>query len=113
VHPDLVRVVEAAAENGAVPFMVIEGLRTVDRQKYLVSIGRSQTMTSRHLTGHAVDLGVLTRAGAVDWTKAAYERLSTIVLAEASRLAIAVEWGGSWKSFFDGPHFQLSRATYP
>ncbi|MBF4102603.1 M15 family metallopeptidase [Gallibacterium anatis] len=26
---------------------------------------------------------------------------------------IEVEWGGDWRSFYDGPHFQLSRQAYP
>ncbi|MFO0467523.1 MAG: M15 family metallopeptidase, partial [bacterium] len=55
VHPDLVRVVERAAKDGT-KFRVIEGLRTMDRQAELVRAGKSQTMRSRHLTGHAVDL---------------------------------------------------------
>ena len=54
VHPDLVRVVERA--RLAVPFIVVEGLRTKERQAKLVAIGASHTMNSRHLTGHAVDL---------------------------------------------------------
>ena len=52
VHPDLVRVVRRAAEGG-VAFRVEEGLRTVKRQKQLVAAGASQTMNSRHITGHA------------------------------------------------------------
>ncbi|MFN9977709.1 MAG: M15 family metallopeptidase [Phycisphaerae bacterium] len=24
-----------------------------------------------------------------------------------------MEWGGDWRSFFDGPHFQLPWAGYP
>ena len=26
---------------------------------------------------------------------------------------VAIEWGGDWKSFKDGPHFQLPWAKYP
>ena len=59
VHPDLVRVVERAIELTEVDFTVLEGLRNVSRQKELVAAGASQTMNSRHLTGHAVDLGAL------------------------------------------------------
>ena len=59
VHPDLVKVVERAIELTSVDFTVLEGLRTVERQGELVAKGASQTMESRHLTGHAVDLGAL------------------------------------------------------
>ncbi len=64
VHPDLVAVVEAARQQ--LPFIVVEGLRTRDRQAQLVKSGASRTMDSRHLTGHAVDLAP-TLDGEVRW----------------------------------------------
>ena len=112
VHPDLVRVVERAARDGT-KFRVIEGLRTMDRQAELVRAGKSQTMRSRHLTGHAVDLAALDEAGLVTWARPAYEALASQVKAAAAAEGIPVEWGGDWRSFFDGPHFQLPWATYP
>ena len=66
VHPDLLRVVRNAAEGGAM-FRVTEGLRTPERQRQLVAEGKSQTMESRHLTGHAVDVAPLDDAGNVSW----------------------------------------------
>ena len=56
VHEDLVAVVKRAAELTDQPFIVTEGLRSIERQKKLVAAGASTTMRSRHLTGHAVDL---------------------------------------------------------
>ncbi len=55
VHPDLVRVIEFAAGLG-VSFIVTEGMRTIERQKQLLAAGKSRTLRSRHLSGHAVDL---------------------------------------------------------
>jgi peptidoglycan L-alanyl-D-glutamate endopeptidase CwlK len=112
VHPDLVRVVERAARDGT-KFRVIEGLRTMDRQSELVRAGRSQTMRSRHLTGHAVDLAALDEAGKVTWARPAYEALASQVKAAAAAEGVKIEWGGDWRSFFDGPHFQLPWASYP
>lgn len=112
VHPDLVRVVERAARDGT-KFRVIEGLRTMDRQAELVRAGKSQTMRSRHLTGHAVDLAALDEAGRVTWARPAYEALASQVKAAAAAEGVPVEWGGDWRSFFDGPHFQLPWAGYP
>jgi peptidoglycan L-alanyl-D-glutamate endopeptidase CwlK len=112
VHPDLVRVVERAARDGT-KFRVIEGLRTMDRQAELVRAGKSQTMRSRHLTGHAVDLAALDEAGRVTWARPAYEALAARVKAAAAAEGVLVEWGGDWRSFFDGPHFQLPWASYP
>jgi peptidoglycan L-alanyl-D-glutamate endopeptidase CwlK len=112
VHPDLVRVVERAARDGT-KFRVIEGLRTMDRQAELVRAGKSQTMRSRHLTGHAVDLAALDEAGRVTWARPAYEALAAQVKAAAAAEGVSVEWGGDWRSFFDGPHFQLPWSAYP
>lgn len=113
VHPDLVRVLERAARNGAVPWRITEGVRSMDRQAELVAGGKSQTMRSRHLTGHAVDLAVEDGRGGVLWDRPSYERLAVEILAAAKAEGVAVEWGGHFRSFFDGPHFQLPWSTYP
>jgi peptidoglycan L-alanyl-D-glutamate endopeptidase CwlK len=112
VHPDLVRVVERAS-LGKVRFIVTEGLRTMERQAQLAREGRSQTMRSRHLTGHAVDLAVLDDDGKARWDAPAYRALAAEVKAAAATEGVSVEWGGDWRSFFDGPHFQLPWASYP
>lgn len=113
VHPDLVKVVRRAAENAAQPFIVTEGRRTVARQTELVLAGKSRTMNSRHLTGHAVDLAVALPDGGISWDARDYKLLAMSVKAAASELGVAVEWGGDWASFYDGPHFQLPHRTHP
>jgi peptidoglycan L-alanyl-D-glutamate endopeptidase CwlK len=112
VHPDLVRVVERAIELTPVDFVVTEGLRTKARQKQLFEAGASQTMNSRHITGHAVDLAALV-GGQVRWDWPLYGKLAEAMKAAAEELKIPLEWGGDWKTLRDGPHFQLSRAKYP
>ncbi|MFD1189765.1 M15 family metallopeptidase [Phenylobacterium conjunctum] len=112
VHPDLVRVVKRAIEITPVDFTVTEGLRTVERQRALVAAGASQTMKSRHITGHAVDLAALV-LGEVRWDWPLYAKLAGAMKAAAKELAIPLEWGGDWKSLKDGPHFQLPWANYP
>jgi len=111
VHPDLVRVVKRAIEITPVDFTVTEGLRTVERQRALVAAGASQTMKSRHITGHAVDLAALV-LGEVRWDWPLYAKLAGAMKAAAKELAIPLEWGGDWK-MKDGPHFQLPWANYP
>lgn len=56
VHPDLRRVMDRVLQTAPFPVRVIDGVRTIARQKELVRIGASRTMRSRHLTGHAVDV---------------------------------------------------------
>jgi peptidoglycan LD-endopeptidase CwlK len=112
VHPDLVAIVNRAIEITAVDFAVLEGVRSQAKQAQLVKVGASQTMRSRHLTGHAVDLGAYV-GGSVRWDWPLYDRISEAVKAAAKELATPIEWGGDWVSFKDGPHFQLPWQEYP
>lgn len=112
VHHDLVRVVERAIQISEIDFTVLEGVRTIERQKELVAKGVSKTMKSRHLTGHAVDLGAID-GGKVAWNWPLYEKLAKAMKTAARELGIKIEWGGDWESFKDGPHFQLPVKDYP
>lgn len=112
VHADLVRVVKRAAATSNIDFTVLEGLRTLERQKTLVARGASKTMKSRHLTGHAVDLAPFVD-GQVVWAWPLYHKLAVIVKAAAVDEHVPITWGGDWRSFKDGPHWQLSWGTYP
>lgn len=117
VHPHLVTIIKAADDAGPMTFQVTEGVRSLARQKALVKQGASRTLRSRHIPGpnglgHAVDLVVLVN-GRVSWESPLYHRLADQVKAAARSLGIPVEWGGDWRGFFDGPHFQLPWGEYP
>lgn len=112
VHPDLVKVVKRAIQLTSVDFTVLEGLRTLERQKQLVAAGASKTMNSRHLTGHAVDLGAYV-ADEVRWDWPLYHQIAAAVKRAAAEVGVPIEWGGDWRTFKDGPHFQLPFASYP
>lgn len=112
VHPDLVAVVKLAIQKTEIDFTVLEGLRTKERQVQLVASGASRTMNSRHLTGHAVDLGAMLN-GKIEWSWPLYDKIAKAMKDAAEELNIPVEWGGDFKSFKDGPHYQLSRDKYP
>ena len=112
IHPDLRKVVERAIEITPVDFTVIEGLRPNERQRELVQKGASRTMNSRHLTGHAVDLAAWVD-GAISWEWPHYHKIAAAMKQAAAELSIRIEWGGDWKSFKDGPHFQLPFKDYP
>ena len=106
VKPELVAVVERAAELTAAPFNVAEGVRTIERQRQLLACGKSRTMKSKHLTGEAVDLYPLTQdRKAVDWK--GFERLAAVMKQAAQELGTKIQWGGDWEKFIDKPHFQL------
>ena len=112
VHPDLVRVVQKAAAMSALDFTVLEGLRTVARQKQLFDQGATKTMNSRHLTGHAVDLAPMI-GGTVRWDWPLYHQLAAVVKAAAKAENVPIQWGGDWRTFKDGPHWELPWKDYP
>ena len=138
VHPDLVRVTRRAAAGGAL-FRVVEGMRTVERQRQLFESGATKTMDSRHLTGHAVDVAPLDGEGNVSWAWSLFFPLADAFRAASIAEGVPVVWGGAWgqlmgdyasakagqavyvarmreqgrEPFLDGPHFELFRARYP
>ena len=117
VHPDLVRVVERAIVVSEIDFTVLEGARTKERQAELLTAGATTTMNSRHIPGadgfaRAVDLGALV-GGKVRWDWPLYFKIADAMKLAAKELGIPLEWGGDWKKFKDGPHFQLPHKEYP
>jgi peptidoglycan L-alanyl-D-glutamate endopeptidase CwlK len=118
VHPDLVRIVERAAEMRS--FMVVQGLRTPEEQKKLFALGKSRTLRSRHLTGHAVDLAPLVDLDGdgdqdLSWNPVHFWPIAEAMKDAAEFLKIKIVWGGeAWRpGFVDMPHYELDRATYP
>lgn len=136
VKPELVEVVKFAVSVTAIDFCVLEGLRTIERQRLLVAKGASKTLNSRHLTGHAVDLGALIDAQ-VTWHWPLYYVLADAMRAASIAMGTPVTWGGCWDRrlaelppgpeaigkavaeyaarvrstgkapFLDGPHYQI------
>lgn len=112
VHPDLVAVMNVAIKDSPLDFAITEGLRTPERQQKLAAAGASSTLNSRHLTGHAVDVAVFVD-GQVRWDWPLYDTLAVHIKKCAAELKIPIEWGGDWKRFRDGPHYQLPWERYP
>lgn len=112
VHSDLVRVVKKAAAISDLDFTVLEGLRTIERQKVLFAQKATKTMNSRHLTGHAVDLAPFV-GGQVSWDWPLYHRLARVVKEAAKLEGVPITWGGDWRTFKDGPHWELPWKEYP
>jgi peptidoglycan LD-endopeptidase CwlK len=109
IHPDLVSVVERAIEITEADFTVLEGLRTLERQKTLYATGKSKTLNSRHITGHAVDIAPYP----ISWDWKDYPPIEDAMKQAAKELNVDIEWGGDWQTFPDAPHWQLTRRSYP
>ena len=128
VHPDLIRVVDRALMLSSVDFMVIEGVRTPERQRALYAQGRTKpgrivtwTLRSRHLVqadgfGHAVDLAPypLDWEGPVRFPK--FDAIARAMFAAADDLGVAIRWGADWdrdgksreRGESDSPHWELA-----
>lgn len=112
VNPDLVKVIRRALEITPVDFIVIEGLRTEKRQKEMVATGKSQTMSSRHLAGHAVDIIPVNTT----WQIEEFGPLLKAVKQASDELGIKLRFGINWKNdpslpietkFIDAPHIEI------
>ena len=111
VHPDLQRVFNEAIKDSPLDFSITQGLRTKEQQKVLFDAGKSQTMNSRHLTGHAIDIAVI-RDGDVTWDAKYYIPVIDHIKSIAKSMNIPIVSGGDWVSFKDYPHIELHRSKY-
>lgn len=118
VHPKLVAVVTRALEIGPVDFVVIEGVRSLERQREMVATKASKTLASKHLIqpdgyGHAVDLFPGTPKGWEDLT--AFRQQAEAMFQAAKEIGIELRWGGDFnrdgwdvgKDNWDKPHFEI------
>jgi peptidoglycan L-alanyl-D-glutamate endopeptidase CwlK len=139
VHSDLIAVVKRAIEITVQDFSVHDGIRTLEEQRRLVERGASQTLDSRHITGHAVDL-VPYINGKLRWEWDPIYDIADAVRTAAREKDIPIRWGGSWdvvltemddspedlvadyvarrrragkRAFIDGPHYELPKSMYP
>lgn len=106
VNPKLTKVLQDFAKQTEIKFIVVEGVRSVDRQRELVAAGASRTMNSKHLTGRAVDLAVIL-GGELRWDWPLYMQLAKELTSFATASGVHIVAGAFWKLFKDGPHFEL------
>lgn len=122
VHPDLILVASRALLYSDVDFAVTEGVRSLERQRALLDKGFSRTLKSKHLVqpdgfAYAIDVmasGDLNKDGTTDaqdrsivWNREFYGTIAAAFYKAAKELEIVVRWGGNFKTFYDGPHFEL------
>ena len=84
----------------------------VSRVGHAVFMARAEWDRAVEATGHAVDLGACVGAQ-VRWDWPLYERLNAAMQKAAAECGVPIEWGGSWRTLKDGPHFQLPWKNYP
>ena len=116
VHPALINVVNKSAEivTEKLPnyhFVITSGVRTLEEQKKLFAEKKTKTLNSKHLTGHAVDIAVFID-GKITWDLKEYRKIADLIKESAKELNVNITWGGDFKSFKDGPHFEINPNNY-
>lgn len=120
VDETLVNVVKRAIEISDVDFTVMEGVRTLERQRELYAQGRTApgkivtwTMKSRHIEGKAVDLVPYP----LDWNDLEkFNKIKDAMFQAAKELDVNLRWGADWdgdgnyreKGEYDSPHFEIN-----
>ncbi|WP_214659097.1 M15 family metallopeptidase [Candidatus Formimonas warabiya] len=112
LHPDLQtkcnRLIDLAKSKGH-NIIITQTLRSKQEQDDMYAQGRTKPgkivtevkyPRSMHCWGLAFDIAVLLN-GLVTWDTKFYDQIGPLAA------AIGLEWGGSWKSFVDKPHYQL------
>lgn len=111
VDESLVKVIKEAAKTAKTPFRVLEGLRTAAKQAEYFKKGTSKLdgvkKKSKHQLGKAVDIVPLINGKPEFRSWSPFYPMAENVKAAAKRLGVKVTWGGDWKSFPDGPHFEV------
>ena len=138
VDQKLQDVIQYAIGVTKVDFAVIEGLRTLARQKELVASGASQTLKSKHIDGLAVDLMAYI-GNRASWELNLYDDIATAVRLGAIEHDVPIRWGAAWhipdirvwdgsmqdamtayidkcrkegkRPFIDAPHFEINKTV--
>ena len=115
LHPDLQRLLREVIKHK--DFTVIEGARTLERQKELLRTGKSKTLNSKHIPqsdgySHAVDIIHYP----IDWNDFNKNYMFVgFVRGIAASMGIKIRCGADWdgdfnikdQSFHDLPHIEL------
>lgn len=107
VEPRLVSVASRALEITPVDFVVTEGRRSLERQRQLLAAGATRTLKSKHLDGRAIDVAAVID-GQIRWDWPLYRRIADAFKQAAREQGVGLVWGGDWRSFKDGPHFEVT-----
>jgi len=121
LHPKLVTVARTVIQ--VMDFTVVYTLRSPEEQKFLLSIGQSKTLDSKHLLqpdgfAWAIDVAPFYawKRPQIDWNdKKAFYYLAGMFVQAAYLLDVNIRYGGDWnmnddlndQTFFDLGHFEL------
>lgn len=114
----LQQIIVTALQRSPIDFTVLEGYRTVQRQRELYRKGTTQRDGLRKLSKHNYDpaQAVDIAPWPIDWKRPErFTYLAGAVKAVAADLSIPIRWGGDWdrdgdlrdQTLYDLAHFEL------
>lgn len=95
VDERLVQTAYRALALTEVDFGVIDGCRTYQEQLELFSRGATQTLSSKHLSGDAIDVAAYI-GPRVSWELKLYDCIAEAFRVAAKEVGLPVRWGGAW-----------------
>lgn len=104
VNPQLVAVIRRLAKVTPKPFIVVEGVRSIGRQRQLLKAGATKTLNSKHLTGRAVDIAPLV-SGKVSWEWRHFTPIVNACKAVGADMGVPLTFGYDWG--WDAPHVEM------
>ena len=128
IHPDLVKVMEAAIKTSPVDFTITDGVRTTAQQQALYAQGRTtagkivtnadgvKSKSNHQLKddgyGHAVDLYSYYNGSVQLNDVAKLKQIAAHIKEVAAELKVDINWGGETirvGNGWDNPHFELKQ----
>ena len=114
-HPDFILICNEVLKH--IDFSIIEGYRSLDRQKELYDSRKSRIDGIRIKGKHnyspslAIDIIPYEKGknpfDGTDDSELMFYRLNRQFRLASKKLKIDIEWGGDWRSFIDMPHYEL------
>lgn len=104
LNKNLVALVHRVALVAPVPFLVVEGLRTKQRQRELFAAKKTKTLNSKHIIGRAVDVVPIVD-GALSWKWDDFMPLVECAKRCASDMSLPMTFGYDWG--WDAPHWEM------
>jgi len=105
-HPDLQKVAHEAIQT--FDFTVICGHRNKADQDKAYKEGKSKLKYPASKHNKTPSLAMDCTPYPLDWNDTkSFHAMADHMKKAAKTVKVGIVWGGDWKSFFDGPHFEL------
>lgn len=105
-HPQLQKLFHEVSKRHACT--VLEGFRGKAAQETAKKSGKSKAGWGQSKHNFTPSLAVDAMPNPLNWSNIeAVKEFAAIVKEVAAELGIPIRWGGDFKNFFDGPHYEL------